>query len=82
MRTMPRKSHKALPPTEAGLFHDADAFPGTEAFNLYGQNGQRIGRWSAVEGMTDTELIEAFLDFLARREPRLFIIPAAPPRAS
>lgn len=68
---------------EGGLFHDPDCFPGTEAFNIYGSDGKRIGRWYAVDGATDTELMEAFLDFLARRDgPRLTLLPPSAPRAS
>jgi len=72
-RTAQEPLGSAISP-EGGLFHDPDTFPGTEAFNLYGPDGRRIGRWYAIEGATDPGLIEAFLDFLARRQPQLTLL--------
>ncbi len=66
---------------ERGVFHDIDALEGTEGFNVYGSNGKRIGRWEAVRGVTDDELLDAFEALLERREPRLRLIPLSP-RAS
>lgn len=78
---MPRKPAQQ-PPRDtilerSGLFHDADALPGTEAFILYRRNGARLGNWVTAEGETDTQLIEAFLDFLDRKEPQLRLVPSS-----
>lgn len=84
---MPRRSRqKPAGPTiprlgvQGGLFHDSDTFPGLEAFVLCGRDGQRIGTWHAIDGTTDTMLIEALLDFLDRKEPRLSLVRPSPPR--
>ncbi len=61
------------PPT--GVFEDVEALAGTYVLNLYNDAGRRVGRWEAVEGITDTEMVNALWDFLGRlslsRAPRL-----------
>lgn len=67
---------------ESGVFQDEDALAGTEAFNVYGVDGVRLGRWEAAQGTTDERLLEAFGELLERRQPRLRLIPPSPPAAS
>lgn len=53
---------------ERGVFEDEYALAGTEAHNVYGPDGERLGRWEAVAGVTDDELLDAFEALLERRE--------------
>lgn len=64
------KSEQARPTNDGqgGIFRDVDTFEG-EAFNLYNANGKRIGRWTAVAGVTDDELIIDFGELLERQNP-------------
>lgn len=64
-------------PEDEGVFQDDDALAGTEAFNVYGANGRRLGRWTAAVGVTDEMLLEAFSELLKRKRTRLRIIPAS-----
>lgn len=76
-----RRATNPLDEGERGVFHDIDALEGTEGFNVYGSNGKRLGRWEAVRGVTDDELLDAFEALLERRGPRLRLTPPSP-RAS
>lgn len=78
----PRRATTPLEEGERGVFHDIDALEGTEGFNVYGSNGKRLGRWEAVRGVTDDELLDAFEELLERREPRLRLIPPSPRTSS
>lgn len=51
-----------------GVYEDPDAFPGTNAFNVYRADGARIGRWEAPAGVTDEELLDAFEGLLERKD--------------
>ena len=50
-----------------GVFQDVDALAGTEAFNIYGRDGARLGRWQSVRGVTDEALLDAFQALLERQ---------------
>jgi hypothetical protein len=52
---------------QSGVFEDIEALRGTQAFNVYGSDGRRLGRWEAVEGVTDEALLEAFRELLQRQ---------------
>ena len=60
---------KANAEVESGVFEDEYALAGTQAFNLYGASGKRLGRWEAVAGVTDEEFLDAMEALLARTEP-------------
>jgi hypothetical protein len=63
---------------EPGIFQDVDALAGTEVFNVYGLDGNRLGRWESAEGVTDDILIDAFGALVDRNDtPQLRIIPAS-----
>lgn len=51
-----------------GVYEDVEAFPGTNAFNVYRADGARIGRWEAPAGITDDDLLAAFDALLERKE--------------
>lgn len=52
---------------QSGVFEDIEALRGTQAFNVYGVDGRRLGRWKAVEGVTDEALLDAFRELLQRQ---------------
>lgn len=71
----PRRATNPHGEGERGVFQDIEPLEGTEAFNIYGSNGKRLGRWEAVQGVTDDQLLDAFEEMLVRREPCLSITP-------
>lgn len=81
-RQLPLRATNTPDEGERGVFCDIDALSGTEAFNIYDSTGRRLGRWEAVQGVTDENLLDAFDALLERREPRLHLILPSQPRAS
>ena len=80
---LPLRATSAPDTGERGVFQDEYALAGTEAHNVYGLDGKRIGRWEAVEGVTDDQLLDAFEELLERREShRLRIIPPSLPTSA
>jgi hypothetical protein len=61
-----------------GVYEDPEAFPGTNAFNVYRSDGARIGRWEAPTGVTDEELLVAFEGLLERKDAsRITMLPSS-----
>lgn len=54
-------------PPPRGVYEDTEAFAGTKAFNVYRGDGIRIGRWEALAGITDEQLLSAFDSLLERK---------------
>lgn len=62
---------------ERGVHEDTECFPGTNAYNVYRGDGARIGRWEAVAGVTDEELLAAFDGLLERKDSPLKMLPSS-----
>lgn len=61
-----------------GVYEDTEAFPGTNAFNVYRSDGTRIGRWEAAAGVTDEQLLAAFDGLLERKDVnRITMLPSS-----
>lgn len=67
-----------LPDRKMGVREDLDALAGTNAFNVYGASGKRLGRWEAQAGVTDPQLLEAFDGLIQRKDgPHIEAMPAS-----